>query len=125
MRSVELAIFADTLAAEVATLDARLERARSRLRRAAIEHEARAVLPLDVADRLARLGLLGVGSAMDAAELEAIRRDIVAVQQLQAWIERELAAASRGAGAQPPCAKHVQPGTARAATESAALGEAA
>jgi hypothetical protein len=47
------------------------------------------------------------------------------VQRLQAWTERELAAASRGPGAQPPRAKHGQPGTARAATRSAALGEAA
>jgi hypothetical protein len=92
---------------------------------AAIEHEVRAALPRDVADRLARLGLLGVGYEADAAELEAVRLDIVAVQRLQAWTERELAAASRGPGAQPPRAKHGQPGTARAATGSAALGEAA
>jgi len=41
MRSVELAIYADTLAGESASLAARAERARSRLRQAAIEKRAR------------------------------------------------------------------------------------
>ena len=47
MRSVELAIYADQLAGEAASLAARAERARSRLRQAAIEKRARADLVVD------------------------------------------------------------------------------
>jgi hypothetical protein len=99
MRSVELAVFADALAAEAAALNARLERARGRLRRAAIEREAREALPGEVADRLRRLGLLGTEDTVEAAELEATRLDIVAVEWLQSWIEAQLATASGGGAA--------------------------
>jgi hypothetical protein len=96
MRSVELAVYADALAAEAAALRARLERARGRLRQAAIEREAAQALAEEVVARLARLGLLGAAEhvARDAAELEAARLDLAAVQRLQAWIESQLAASS-------------------------------
>ena len=45
MRGVDLAIYADALAGEAASLAARAERARSRLRQAAIEKRARTELP--------------------------------------------------------------------------------
>jgi uncharacterized protein involved in type VI secretion and phage assembly len=44
MRSVELVLDADELAGRAATVAAQLERARGRLRRAAIEREARRAL---------------------------------------------------------------------------------
>ena len=69
MRSVELAIYADQLAGEAASLAARAERARSRLRQAAIEKRARAEL----------------------SELEAA---LEALEELQAWVEAELATAA-------------------------------
>jgi hypothetical protein len=101
MRSVELAVYADTLAAEAAALNARLERARGRLRQAAIEREAGCALPDETVARLVRLGLLGAAAhaTQNAAELEAARLDLAAVHRLQAWIEAELvAAASRPKG---------------------------
>jgi predicted transcriptional regulator len=44
MRSIDLALYADELAARAATLAAQLDRARSRLRQEAIEREARRAL---------------------------------------------------------------------------------
>jgi hypothetical protein len=59
VRSVELAIYADTLAGEAASLAARAERARSRLRQAAIEKRARGELSETTVARLDALGLFG------------------------------------------------------------------
>ena len=58
MRSVDLALYADELAARAATLAARLERARGRLRQAAIEREARRALDETSVARLESLGVL-------------------------------------------------------------------
>jgi predicted transcriptional regulator len=44
VRSIDLALYADELAARAATLAAQLERARCRLRQEAIEREARRAL---------------------------------------------------------------------------------
>jgi hypothetical protein len=98
MRSVELAVYADTLAAEAAALNARLERARGQLRQAAIEREAGHALPDEIVARLIRLGLLGAAAraTQSAAELEATRLDLAAVERLQTWVEAELAAAASG-----------------------------
>jgi hypothetical protein len=91
MRSVDLAVYADVLAAEAANLSARLERARGRLRQAAIEREAREALPLEVVSRLDALGLFAArGGAADLAEIEAVRVDLAAVERLQAWVEAQL-----------------------------------
>ena len=76
MRSVELAIYADTLAGEAASLAARAERARSRLRQAAIEKRARAELSEAAADRLEALGLMG---AVDEPATRAELRELDAV----------------------------------------------
>jgi hypothetical protein len=52
MRSIDLALYADELAARAATLAAQLERARCRLRQEALEREARRVLDEGSIDRL-------------------------------------------------------------------------
>ena len=59
MRGVDLAIYADVLCAEASSLEARAERARSRLRQAAIDRRARAALSEVAAQRLEALGLIG------------------------------------------------------------------
>ncbi len=99
MRAVDLALYADTLAAEAAALSARAERCRSRLRQATIEREARRALRPEIA---ARLDALGVFSAPDEG---AVREEILnlsvslaALGELQAWVERCLAAAEEGSG---------------------------
>ena len=95
MRSVELAIYADTLAGEAAGLAAKAERARSRLRQAAIEKRARHELSVSAVERLESLGLLG---ALDEravrAELRELETALAALEELQAWVESELAEAS-------------------------------
>ena len=97
VRSVELAIYADSLAAEAAALAARVEQARSRLRQAAIEDEAASALPPQVVGRLRALGLLVGGSVADGpAELVRLGLDLEAVLKLQAWVERQLQSARDG-----------------------------
>jgi len=97
VRSVELAIYVDSLAAEAAALAARVEQTRSRLRQAAIEEEAAAALPPQVVGRLQALGLLVGGSVADGpAELARLGLDLEAVVQLQAWVERQLRSARDG-----------------------------
>ena len=71
MRSVELAIYADALAGEAASLAARAERARSRLNQAAIEKRARTELSELAIERLELLGL--VGSINESAAREELR----------------------------------------------------
>lgn len=94
MRSVDLALYADRLAAEAATLSARLERARARLRNAALEHEARLGLPPDVVVHLERLGVLSAGCANGVGgEIVEIQTALSALESLQAWVEQQLAAA--------------------------------
>jgi hypothetical protein len=91
VRSVELAIYADTLAGEAASLAARAERARSRLRQAAIEKCARGELSETAIDRLEALGLLGALDERAArAELRELEAALDALEGLQAWVEAEL-----------------------------------
>ena len=94
MRSVDLALYADELAARAATLAAQLERARCRLRQEAIEREARRALGEGSVVRLEALGLLRESDAhairMEIRELAA---SVAAVEELQAWVEERLAAA--------------------------------
>lgn len=93
MRSIDLALYADRLAAEAATLAARLERARARLRNAAIEHEARLGLPPEVVVQLERLGVLSARCADGVGgEIVEIQAALSALEALQAWVERQLAA---------------------------------
>jgi hypothetical protein len=91
VRSVDLAVYADLLAAEAASLSARVERARQRLRQAAIEHEARCALPEPVVARLEALGVLAAPADGDEArEIEEAKAALEALALLQGWVEREL-----------------------------------
>jgi len=95
MRSVELAIYADALAGESASLAARAERARSRLRQAAIEKRARSKITETAIDRLEALGLLGaIDETAARAELRELEAALDALDELQTWVEAELAEAS-------------------------------
>jgi hypothetical protein len=94
MRGVDLAIYADVLCAEVATLEARSERARSRLRQAAIEQRARAELTQVAVGRLEALGLLGVDESAARIELRELAAALEALAELQAFVERELVSAA-------------------------------
>ena len=92
MRGVDLAIYADALAGESASLAARAERAHSRLRQAAIEKRARSALSESAAERLEALGLLGsVDEAATRAELRELEAALDALEELQTWVEAELA----------------------------------
>jgi len=91
MRSVDLALFADELAARAATLAAQLERARGRLRQAAIEREARRALEETSVARLESLGILrGAEPADVRAELRELAASLGVVEELQMWVERRL-----------------------------------
>ena len=91
MRTVDLAIYADTLAGEHAALAARLEQAPSRLREAAIERDARADLPAETVKELESLGVLGgVDERTVRGEIRRLGRALEAVEQLQFWIESRL-----------------------------------
>jgi hypothetical protein len=92
VRTVDLAIYADTLAAEAAAVAARIERARSRLRESAIEHEARRELARGTIDRLERLGLLRpADEGRLSTELRRLEADLEALQELQAWVDERMA----------------------------------
>lgn len=91
MRTVDLAIYADTLAGEHAALTARLEQARSRLREAAIERDAREHLPPEAVRELESLGILGgVDERTARSEIRRLSRALEAVEQLQFWVESRL-----------------------------------
>ena len=91
MRGVDLAIYADALAGESASLAARAERAHSRLRQAAIEKRARSALSESAAERLEALALLGsVDEAATRAELRELEAALDALDELQTWVEAEL-----------------------------------
>jgi hypothetical protein len=95
VRGVDLAIYADALAGEAASLAARAERARSRLRQAAIERRARAALTPLAVERLEARGLLGsVDEAAARAELRELEAALEAIEELQAWVEGQLVEAS-------------------------------
>ena len=91
MRSVDLALFADELAARAATLVAQLERARGRLRQAAIEREARRALDETSVARLESLGILrGAEPADVRAEIRELAASLGVVEELQVWDECRL-----------------------------------
>jgi hypothetical protein len=95
MRVVELAVYADALAGEAASLSARAERARSRIRQAAIEKRARRDLTDAAVTRLQALGLLGaIDEPAARAELRELEGAIEALEELQSWVEAELAGLS-------------------------------
>jgi hypothetical protein len=95
VRGVDLAIYADTLAGEAASVAARAERARSRLRQAAIERRARGELTEAAVERLESLGLLGsVDEGAARAELRQLEAALEALAELQNWVDREVATAA-------------------------------
>jgi hypothetical protein len=97
LRAVDLALYADELAARAATLAAQLERARGRLRRAAIEREARRTLDEALVERLEALGFLSCPDAKAArAEVTELASAVRALEELQAWVERRLYAEREG-----------------------------
>jgi Spy/CpxP family protein refolding chaperone len=98
VRAVELAVYADALAGEAASLSARAERARSRLRQAAIEQRARRELSETAIERLEGLGVLGaIDERAARAELRELESALEALEELQSWIEAELARATNAA----------------------------
>jgi uncharacterized protein involved in type VI secretion and phage assembly len=93
MRSVDLALYADELAARAATLAAQLERARCRLRQEAIEREARRALGEGSVARLESLGVLRQAGARELRDdVRELSASLAAVEELQAWVEARLAA---------------------------------
>ena len=93
MRQIDLALYADALAGESAALSARAERIRSQLRQAKIERRARNDLAAATVDRLESLGLLGgIDERAAHAELRELEDSLAVVEELQAWVEGELAA---------------------------------
>ena len=93
MRSIDLALYADELAARAATLAAQLERARCRLRQEAIEREARRAIGEGSVVRLENIGLLpkSDGHAI-RREIRELAASVAAVEELQAWVEERFAA---------------------------------
>jgi hypothetical protein len=85
MRNIDLALYADALAGEAASLAARIERERGKQRQASIEREARAALPPFAVARLEELGLLTTRG--DAATIAELEESLDAVEVLQAWVE--------------------------------------
>jgi hypothetical protein len=97
MRAVDLALYADALAGEAAALQARAERAGTRLRQAAIERCARAELPTATCERLEALGVMSsIDDEAVRAELTELVASLQALRELQIWVESKLAAASDG-----------------------------
>jgi hypothetical protein len=92
VRSVDLALYADVLAGEAASLAARIERERGKQRQASIEREARAALPPFAVERLEELGLLATRA--DVASIAELEESLDAIELLQAWVEGALARAA-------------------------------
>jgi hypothetical protein len=94
MRLVDLALYADELASRAATLAVELERARRRMRREAIEREARRALDEGSVARLDAAGVFDHGEARALhAEIRELSASLAALEELQAWVEERLAAA--------------------------------
>lgn len=92
MRSVDLALYADALAGEAASLAARIERERGKQRQAEIERAARAALTRFAVERLEELGLLATRG--DSSAIVELEESLDAIEALQAWVERALSRAA-------------------------------
>jgi hypothetical protein len=88
VRSVDLALYADVLAGEAASLAARIERERGKQRQASIEGEARAALTPFAVERLEELGFLATRA--DVAVIAELQESLDAIELLQAWVEGAL-----------------------------------
>lgn len=103
MRTVDLALFADVVAARSAAAEARLERARDRIRQSAIERDARRALPPVTVERLERSGVLGLADLRaERDEIKELVESLAALRELQIWIEARLAESQRDTGPEPP-----------------------
>jgi hypothetical protein len=92
VRSVDLALYADSLAGEAASLEARIERERGKQRQAALEREARGALTPFAVERLQELGLLSTRG--DPAAIAELEESLDAIELLQAWVESALSRAA-------------------------------
>jgi hypothetical protein len=92
VRSIDLALYADLLASEAASLAARIERERGKQRQCAIEREPRAALSPFAVERLAEIGLLSTRG--DPAAIPELEETLDAVEVLQAWVEAALTRAA-------------------------------
>ena len=92
VRSIDLALYADLLAGEAASLAARIERERGRQRQCAIEREARTALTPFAIERLEELGLLATRG--DPAVIAELEESLDALEVLQAWVEAALTRAA-------------------------------
>lgn len=100
MRAIDLALYADTLAAQASALAARLERERDLLRQTAIEREARRSLAEATVERLDRMGALSRADARaQRAGVNQLAADLAALEELQAWVEARLFAEREDAAA--------------------------
>lgn len=99
MRTVDLALFADVVAARSAAAEARLERARDRIRQSAIEREARRALSPVIVERLERSGVLGLADVRaERGEVKELAEALAALRELQIWIEARLGESHEDAG---------------------------
>ena len=88
---MDIALYADVLAAKAADLSARLERVRGDLRQVALEREAKRALEEPTVVRLERLGLLGGADPRRLRkELFELAADLAALRELQTWTEARL-----------------------------------
>jgi hypothetical protein len=92
VRTIDLALYADLLAGEAASLAARIEREHGKQRQAGLEREARAALTPFAVERLQELGLLSTRG--DPAAIAELQESLDAVEVLQAWVEGALSRAA-------------------------------
>jgi hypothetical protein len=103
MRTVDLALFADVVAARSAAVEARLKQARDRIRQSAIEREARRALSPATVERLERSGLFGVANVRaERDEVKELAESLAALRELRIWIEARLAETELGTGLERP-----------------------
>jgi hypothetical protein len=88
VREIDLALYADMLAGEAASVAARIERERGKLRQASVEQAARKELPEPVVERLEELGLLATRG--DCERLAELEESLDALEALQARVEATL-----------------------------------
>jgi hypothetical protein len=91
MSAVDLAVFADVLAARASALAAKLEQARAAVHQAALEREARRALSESTVARLESIGLLEQADSRGRREeIARLAGDLTAVEELQTWVEERL-----------------------------------
>jgi hypothetical protein len=98
MRSVDLALYADELAARAASLAAQLERARGRLPQAPIEREARRALDSGSVEMLVSLRVVREADpGAVRGEIRRLAEVLASFEELQAWVERRIREADEAA----------------------------